>query len=223
MNNRQEKALDYDRFAMEFFAPLYPFVAEKAVSRSGIRSGNLLDIGCAGGHLGLAVMDRGDFYGTFSDINPESLKLAEKRLEERGLRGRTVTCDVQDMPFEKETFDLIVSLGSMPFWKDQKKAFEEIWRVLAPGGRAYIGVGYGSSELREQIRKKMNKKEGVKAGPRSRGKETMMYPDNGPYEKILGELGAYYRIFDNDDEGRWFLFGKKPLPEGLSNPDRESR
>ena len=216
MSKEQEKALDYDHFALEYFAPLYPFVAGKAVGRSGIRSGRLLDIGCAGGHLGLAVMEKGDFHGTFCDINTESLKLAEKRLQERNLKGRTVACDVQDMPFEEESFDLIVSRGSMPFWKDQKKAFEEIWRVLSPDGRAYIGVGYGSAELREQIREKMKKKDGVKAGPRGRGKETMMYPENEPYEKILEDLGAYYRIYDNDDEGRWFLFGKKALPDDPS-------
>ena len=101
MSKEQEKALDYDHFALEYFAPLYPFVAGKAVGRSGIRSGRLLDIGCAGGHQGLAVMEKGDFHGTFCDINTESLKLAEKRLQERNLKGRTVACDVQDMPFEK--------------------------------------------------------------------------------------------------------------------------
>lgn len=213
MNNKKEKAESYDRLALEIFAPLYPFVAEKAINRSGISSGHLLDVGCGGGYLGLAVMERGEFHGTFLDINEESLRLAEKHLSEKGMEGRVVTGNVQDLPFEEGSFDLVVSRGSMPFWDDQEKAFEEIWRVLKPEGRAYIGVGYGSSELRIQIRSNLKLKDGERAGPRARGKDTKMYPDNAPYEKILEDLGAYYRIFDNDDEGRWFLFGKQPLPE----------
>ena len=211
MTKEQEKALRYDRFALEFFAPLYPYVADQAIRRTGVRSGALLDIGCGGGHLGLVVMEKGSFDGTFLDVDAESLKLAERRLMERNLPGRVVTGDVQDMPLEDSSFDLIVSRGSMPFWKDQEKALREIRRVLKPEGRAYIGVGYGSAELRDEIRKKMKKQDGVKAGPRARGKETAMYPDNEPYEKILEAMEVYYHIYDNDNEGRWFLFGKQPL------------
>lgn len=211
MHKKKEKADSYDRLALEIFAPLYPFVAEKAVRRTGIRSGNLLDVGCGGGYLGLAVMETGAFRGTFLDVNEESLRLAEQHLAERGLEGDVVTGDVQKMPFEDGMFDLVVSRGSMPFWEDQEKAFREIWRVLKPEGRAYIGVGYGSAGLREQIRRNLKLKDGERGGPRARGKDTKMYPDNAPYERILEELGACYHIFDNDDEGRWFLFGKQPL------------
>ena len=211
MSSKEEKAQSYDRLALEVFAPLYPFVAEKAIARTGIRSGQLLDIGCGGGYLGVAVMEQGKFNGTFLDVNEESLKIAGRHLEERSMTGKLITGDVHSMPFKDATFDLVVSRGSMPFWKNQEIAIGEIWRVLKPDGRAYIGVGYGSSALREQIRKKLKKKDGEKGGPRSRGIETKMFPDNPPYEKILERLGAYYRIFDNDDEGRWFLFGKQSL------------
>ena len=211
MNKNREKAQSYDRIALEIFAPLYPYVAEKAVSRSGISSGRLLDVGCGGGYLGIAVMEQGGFEGTFLDVNQESLKLAEQHLEERGLKGRAVAGNVQAMPFRDESFDLIVSRGSMPFWEDQEKALREIWRVLKAEGRAYIGVGYGSSKLREEIRNKLKKKDGEKGGPRVRGKETYMYPDNEPYRRVFEELGAYFEIYDNDDEGRWFLFGRQPF------------
>ncbi len=145
---------------------------------------------------------------TFLDLNDESLRLAEQHLMERGMEGKTVTGNVHALPFQDESFDLVVSRGSMPFWEDQEKAFLEIWRVLKPEGMAYIGVGYGSSELREDIRKKLKKKDGEKGGLRIRGKETYMYPDNEPYRRILENLRAFYKIYDNDNEGRWFLFGK---------------
>lgn len=213
----KEKAENNDRIANEIFAPVYPFVAEKAISRTGIHSGRLLDIGCGEGYLGLAVMETGHFEGSFLDVNQESLRLVQQHLKEQGRKGHTVVGDVQAMPFEAESFDLVVSRGSMPFWEDQEQAFREIWRVLKPDGRAYIGVGYGSAELREQIRGRLKLKDGEPGGPRSRGIETRMYPDNAPYEKILKELGADYHIFDSstgeDADGRWFLFGRQLFSE----------
>ena len=154
-------------------------------------------------------MEKGEFAGTFLDLNEESLKLADQHLKDRGMEARLVSGDVQKMPFPEASFDLVVSRGSMPFWKDQEQALKEIWRVLKSEGYAYVGVGYGSSELREEIRRKLKAKDGERRGPRARGKETFMYPDNEPYKKILNELGASYQIFDNEDEGRWFLFGKQ--------------
>ena len=215
LKNSREKAESYDRIAREIFAPVYPLLAEKAIRRTGIRSGRLLDIGCGGGYLGMAVMERGDFEGSFLDVNEETLLLAEQHLRDRGWKGQTVTGDVQAMPFASQSFDLVVSRGSMPFWENQELALREIWRILKPDGRAYIGVGYGSPELREQVRRALKLKDGAPGGPRSRGKDTYMYPDNAPYERILKELGAFFRIIDGadggTDEGRWFLFGRQPL------------
>lgn len=212
---QKEKAENDDRIAMDVFAPVYPWIAENAVRRTGIQSGRLLDIGSGSGHLGLAVMEKGRFDATFLDVNEESLRLAGQHLKERERKGQLVVGDVQAMPFEAETFDLIVSRGSMPFWEDQEQAFREIWRVLKPEGRAYIGVGYGSAELREQIRRVLKLRDGDPGGARSRGKTTKMYPDNAPYESILENLGAFYKIFDSaidqDADGRWFLFGKRAL------------
>ena len=167
--SKKERAEKDDRIALEVFAPVYPYVAEKAISRTGIRSGSLLDVGCGGGYLGMAVMEMGEFSGVFLDINEEILPFAEKHLQERKMKGILVAGDVQEMPFESESFDLVVSRGSMPFWENQEQAFQEIRRVLKPEGRAYIGVGYGSSELRERIRRALNLKEGEPGGPRSRG------------------------------------------------------
>ena len=50
--------------------------------------------------------------------------------------------------------------GSYPFWKDKHKAFSEIYRVLKPGGVAFIGRGFPESlplavarEIRERQRR----------------------------------------------------------------------
>jgi ubiquinone/menaquinone biosynthesis C-methylase UbiE len=205
----RQEAARYDEYAERFFKPIYPFVAGKALERTGINSGNLLDVGCSGGYLGIAVMELGDFYGTFFDINPEALKFAERRLRDHGFRGETVSGDVQNMPFPDDSFDLIVSRGSMPFWEDQRKSFQEITRVLAPGGKTYVGVGYGSSELREQSHAEMRKAQGVNVKKHNRPRNSCMYEENEPYKEIFEELGVKYTIFSSGEEGRWFMLEKQ--------------
>jgi ubiquinone/menaquinone biosynthesis C-methylase UbiE len=71
------------------------------------------------------------------------------------------------MPFPDNFADLIVSRGSVFFWEDKVGAFEEIYRVLKPNGRTYIGGGFGTAELREKVMREMKKmisewKKGVK-------------------------------------------------------------
>lgn len=43
----------------------------------------------------------------------------------------------------------------MFFWNDRVRAFREIYRILAPGGAAMIGGGFGSADLLREIEAKM--------------------------------------------------------------------
>jgi hypothetical protein len=52
--------------------------------------------------------------------------------------------------------DLIVSRGSIFFWKDLPMAFKEIHCVLAPDGWAYVGGGFGSQKIKESIIREMS-------------------------------------------------------------------
>jgi SAM-dependent methyltransferase len=48
------------------------------------------------------------------------------------------------MPFPDNSVDLVVSRGSIFFWNDPVQGLKEVYRVLRPGGKAYIGGGAGS-------------------------------------------------------------------------------
>jgi SAM-dependent methyltransferase len=55
---------------------------------------------------------------------------------------------------------VIVSRGSFQFWGDQVAAFREIYRVLKPGGVAWIGRGFSPNlpvETAEKIRERQRK------------------------------------------------------------------
>ena len=79
----------YDEIADTIFRPIYPRIAEDILSATGVTGGRMVDVGCGGGHLGLALMERAPFTGTFLDVREEALALARRRAEERGLLPRS--------------------------------------------------------------------------------------------------------------------------------------
>lgn len=203
--NTQE--YDFDTIANDLFAPIYPDIAKVMVERTGVSAGRLLDVGCGGGHMGFAVMALGDFTADFCDIEPKAVFLAARRAGELGLSQKVSvhTADVHALPFPDRTFNLIVSRGSMPFWSDQKKAFHELYRVLRPGGWAYIGGGLGGARHQKPIREQMERQ---KLDMRCFSRERLKTLSTEEYIRLFQKLHCAYRVIENPDEGRWFIFGK---------------
>ena len=208
----------YDaQVAENLFKPIYPIVAQAIVSRSGKTTGDVLDFGCGGGHLGLAVMELGNFSSlSLFDCESEALLLASQRAAQAGIMTETYegdACTVTPQVCGGRTFDLIVSRGSMPFWDDQKAAFERIGTLLNPGGVAYIGGGMGSAALAKEIGEKMRQirqaqgGEGPRLFDRSRSKSL----PSGEYVELLEGLGYEVHVFASDDEGRWIMFRRPEL------------
>jgi ubiquinone/menaquinone biosynthesis C-methylase UbiE len=79
-----------------------------------------------------------------ADINPHFFGYFYSLAETSGLTGRVsaVMADAQDLPFRDRYADIVVSRGSYRFWPDKEKAFSEVYRVLKPGGLAFIGRGF---------------------------------------------------------------------------------
>jgi ubiquinone/menaquinone biosynthesis C-methylase UbiE len=198
-------AKEFDKIASEIFAPIYPVIVSQIIARTGITKGRCLDIGTGGGHLGLAMAKRFDGEVVLLDLNPCALSLAKNRIQAKDLtRVTTVAADVRNMPFNDGAFNLIISRGSMHFWEDREKSMKEIWRVLAPGGAAYIGGGFGSIDLKEMIEHTMAERgiESESARLKREGKDTAGL---GAYTVVLDTLGVntYQRI--DDDGGDWLL------------------
>jgi len=153
---------EFDVIAREIFAPIYPVIAKQIKQKTGIKTGTCLDIGTGGGYLGIELSKITDLSVYLFDKLDKMLKIADDNIIKNSLEAkvRTLLGDVHNIPFEDQTINLVISRGSMFFWEDLQKAFREIYRILTPNGMAYIGGGFGSNELKEQITtnmKKMNK------------------------------------------------------------------
>lgn len=155
-----ESAQKMNRIATHVFAPIYPVIAEQIKTKFGIINGDCIDIGSGPAALAIALAEITNLQIHAMDVSPHSCDIAGKNVEEKGLQGRVkpVIGDVEKMPFENDFADLMISRGSVFFWDDLVGAFNEIYRVLKPGGRTYIGGGFGTAELKKSIFEKMVRK-----------------------------------------------------------------
>ncbi len=201
---------EFDRIASEVFFPIYEVLAQECVKETGISQGTAIDLGCGGGHLGLSLLKMTSMDLILYDISPDALEIARDRAREWGLADRTETVlgDVQNMAEIKTgSVDLAVSRGSVGFWPDTAMAFGEIYRVLKPGGKTFIGGGFGTEELEAEITEKMKVYE--PEWPDCVRKKTNGY-EVQDYARILSGLGFKFRIVD-DERGMWIVVEKPAL------------
>ncbi|MHC4401995.1 MAG: class I SAM-dependent methyltransferase [Planctomycetota bacterium] len=123
----------------------YPLTAMRMLRElGGIREGICIDIGCGTGNLDVEVAKRSSFTIIGLDIDPDMKPLFEKRIREAALqdRARFVVGDAQQLPFEDDYADVIVSRGTLTFIPDIGKCLREVDRVLKPTGVAFLGGRY---------------------------------------------------------------------------------
>ena len=72
-----------------------------------------------------------------TDISPNSLQIIKKKYKEYSKNLNTEVADMEFLPFENETFDVVCSAGSLSYG-DNQVVMQEIYRVLKPGGKVII-------------------------------------------------------------------------------------
>ncbi len=85
-------------------------------------------------------------YRVCVDISKVALTEARKRI---GMHGLYVVADVSALPFQKSTFEAVISLHTLHHLPaaNQKDGYLELWRVLAPGNKAVIVNGWTDAPL----------------------------------------------------------------------------
>lgn len=212
----KNSAAQFAKIAKEVFAPLYPIVAERIREETGITRGRCLDLGSGPGLLGLAMARITDLDVTLLDIDPEMLAFAAANVDESGLGARVgiVEADVHEIPFEDDSVDLVVSRGSVFFWNEPARAFRDVWRVLAPGGCAWMGGGFGNRELKKKITAEMARRD-PEWEPQARERTSEVRLKK--FRCALDEAGIENYTIENDDRGFWIRFAKEA---GKAGTDR---
>ena len=107
----------------------------------GIVDGQVLDLGTGTGLLAIELAKKiPDVEVIGLDLSDAALEVARKNLQEieQPLKVSFEKGDVEDMPFEDDTFDLIVSSNTLHLIKNPVRMFNETQRVLKPEGKFFI-------------------------------------------------------------------------------------
>lgn len=117
--------------------------------RLGLSEGmNILEVGCGDGTLWKYCNIPEKTSLTLTDISEGMIRDVRKGFGEDKKWISFLNCDCKDIPFEDNTFDLVVANHVLFYCKDVEKACSEIYRVLKPGGRI-IAATYGKHHMEE--------------------------------------------------------------------------
>lgn len=100
---------------------------------------SILDVGCGAGHASLLAARHGQSY-VGVDLSPEMLEQA--RAARINPRAQFVLASVQELPFGRGSFDIVLALGVLEYVRpdDLPHAMEALATVLRPGGTLIVSL-----------------------------------------------------------------------------------
>ena len=101
----------------------------------------MADFGCGGGRNTAELLKRFPTATVtaldYSKVSCDKTKQFNRHAVQAG-RCKIVQGDVSTLPFEAETFDGITAFETVYFWPGPMESFQEVYRVLKPGGTFMI-------------------------------------------------------------------------------------
>ena len=110
-----------------------------AVQHFGFPGARVLEVGCGAGLISVTLAMQG-YQVVATDRLDEMVRLTGDRAKSAGVSGRMTTkqCDVYELPFPAESFDVVLAVGVLPWLRCPGRALLEIARVLSRSGRIII-------------------------------------------------------------------------------------
>jgi SAM-dependent methyltransferase len=121
---------DYPSMVETFLLPLGPRLVEACDIGPGMR---VLDVAAGTGNASIPAAERGANV-TASDLTPELLEAGRSRAESSGLELEWAEADAENLPFDDESFDVVMSSIGAMFAPHHQEVADELVRVCRPGG-----------------------------------------------------------------------------------------
>ena len=105
-------------------------------------SDNVLDVGCGSGWLSRRIgktVSEGRLVGM--DISDEMIRIARRNSADQH-NLMFVVGEVAEIPWQPDFFSHVISVESAYYWPNPAAGIKEIFRVLRPGGSAWILINY---------------------------------------------------------------------------------
>ncbi|WP_028924741.1 class I SAM-dependent methyltransferase [Pseudonocardia acaciae] len=125
-------SISYDERCIDYATGRFELIA----GRRGWPYEHALELGCGTGFFLLNLMQGGvATRGSVTDLSPGMVQVALRNAAGLGLDVDGKVADAERIPYEDDTFDLVVGHAVLHHIPDVPAALREVLRVLRPGGR----------------------------------------------------------------------------------------
>ena len=122
---------NYPLMVQTFLVP----IGERLVDAAGIEPGTrVLDVASGTGNAALPAARKGAEV-TASDLTPALLEAGRAQAKAEGLELEWVEADAENLPFEDESYDVVMSAIGVMFAPHHQEAADELVRVTRAGGK----------------------------------------------------------------------------------------
>ncbi|WP_440763875.1 methyltransferase domain-containing protein [Natronorubrum sp. DTA7] len=116
---------------------------------------DVLDLGSGSGmdafYAAMNVTETGSVTGV--DMTPQQIEKATDLAADNGFHNVSFRQGyIEDLPFEDESFDAVISNGVINLSAEKDRVFEEVYRVLRPNGRLALSDIISERQLPESIK-----------------------------------------------------------------------
>jgi ubiquinone/menaquinone biosynthesis C-methylase UbiE len=98
----------------------------------------VLEVAPGPGYCAIELAKLGNYEIVGLDISKTFIEIASANAARAGVRVDFRRGNVSDMPFGDETFDFVLCRAAFKNFSEPKRALQEMYRVLKPGGQALI-------------------------------------------------------------------------------------
>lgn len=129
---------------------------------------------------------------TAADISPKMVEATKRRV---GENAKVLCLDLgEKLPFEDETFDVIISSLVLHYIKDWSKTFSEFQRILKPNGKLLYSVHHPFMDIKLSVNGDYFSKELIIDQWKREGKLIEVPFYRRPLNEIVNVTAAYFTL-----------------------------
>jgi SAM-dependent methyltransferase len=161
----------------EAYMAYYPYLA-RYLDDLPVEGQKVLEIGLGFGTVGKILASHGAHYhGADIAAGPVAMMRDRLRWAGRPDESAVVQASALELPWDDETFGVVVSIGCLHHTGDLPQAVSEVHRVLAPGGLAFVML-YNAHSFRQLARVPRERLRTFRTGRSSAEQVRAMYDVN---------------------------------------------